>query len=1620
MRLGKIFFLVFIFLGGNILLLSAQNNLMPVEYNLSELHPFKNYANLDVFKQITPKSAQTNPDFGICFNDSLNWYELIQRRTATTRIYISSNGDSIYGFAAEEINYFKDGWWRAIDPRLSSTQNGWAAMHQEYPTYLLPDGSTEISLGDDSKLKFNINSKINGVEVSKNDFTVGDNGIYIHSAFQGIDKKIIFRKNQIESDYIIQNASALIGLNDLIISEEINLPKGFSIKKDLFKGEEQDGSWRGELVVYDTEQKEKARFRTPVFYDSNTAEIHRENSFLVGSYRLTETNGKYLLEIIVPADWLKDPHRIYPVTIDPIVTGPTITWAGGVIPSCTPPPTASAASINVVIPATITITNFFVTASYYANPATATWMSNGFMFFTTTCGRDPQNPTFYWTVVPPVGNMSGTASLLNQDMKQTLSCCFAPSCASQSVALVMHLSRNFGAGGCNSSYIYYDPTTLYPFSAHIVGKTLESSNSLWSVNPTSICANNCNLTITATANLGVAPYTMTHPWAVGAVNFGSYNAGGNPCTSGGTGNINLVIPGCPTTCGATTVLSVPPPVITDACGIVVAGLTAKSVTVKPMPDAIATPTLQTVCSNSPMNVVLTSCVAGTTYTWNGSNGTSGNGNISATLVNAICPSATLTYTITPTAAGCIGATTTTQITVVPVPTSTFIVNPTSVCSGQNATITYNGSACAGALFTWGFSGATIISGSGQGPYQVTWNTIGTQIVTLQVTQGNCLSAVTSVNVTVTLGAIVLINPSPASICLGQNILLTASGATNYTWSPAIGLSVTTGSIVTASPIITSTYSIVGTSANGCSNSTTVVVTVNPFPSVNINPIFASICLGQNVVLNANGAVSYVWSPSATLNNSTGTTVTASPTVSTTYTIVGTSGVGCSVQTTVAVSVLPLPILIILPLNSTICAGAFVNINASGASTYLWSPAAGLSNSTNANVIATPTLTTTYTIIGTSTNNCSAINTTVVTVNPLPILNIIPSPASICVGGNVQLIASGANTYAWNPPTALSSNSVSNPIANPATTITYVVTGTSAQNCSSTLQVVVVVNPIPTVSFSGLNVVNCVTAVVNNLAGNPVGGIFSGQGVSGNNFDPSLAGVGGPYTITYSYTDANGCSNITTQQTIVTAGATIIASAVSNSICLGSNTIITANGGLAYTWSPSGGLNTSISASVTAQPTVNTTYTVTGIDVSGCSGTASVVITVNPLPNVLATGINICAGQSGVISASGALTYLWGPNSALSANNISTPSASPLTTTTYTVSGTDINGCVNTATALVNVFVLPTVTVNPSVFPFCTGQTVALVANGALLYSWSPSNGLNTINGANVTASLLATTVYIITGTDVNGCFSTATATLTFDPTPVATFNVVPSTGCEPLTVSVENTSVNGVTALWHFGDGTFGAGNSTQHSYSAGTYDVLMITSNASGCSDSALQISAVSVFPSPTAYFNMDPAAPGNFTFSDNLFSFFNTSIGAINYNWDFGDNTSDTSFNIAHSFTEEGEYYVTLTVTAVNGCLDTARSPLIIIDGEPKPWIPSAFTPNNDGANELLNIYGIAIATVDFRVYDRWGEMVFQTDDVSKGWDGTYLGMNSSTDVYVYVAKIKMLSGKKYILKGDVTLIR
>lgn len=513
------------------------------------------------------------------------------------------------------------------------------------------------------------------------------------------------------------------------------------------------------------------------------------------------------------------------------------------------------------------------------------------------------------------------------------------------------------------------------------------------------------------------------------------------------------------------------------------------------------------------------------------------------------------------------------------------------------------------------------------------------------------------------------------ICPGQSTTLTASGATSYSWSPSTGLSTTTGSTVIANPSSTTTYTVIGT-ANGCTTTETVTITVTASPTITTSGD-ATICDGQSTILTVSGANSYTWSPSTGLSATTGSSVTANPAATTTYTINGTVN-GCAtsaVQLTVTVN--PNPTLSVSGTTS-ICEGSNTQLTASGAASYVWSPSTGLNTSVGAIVTANPSSSMLYTVTGT-TNGCSSSQQIALTVNPLPVV-LNSGDETICAGASALLIVQGASSYVWSPSAGLNGTTGNNVLASPATTTTYTVTGTT-NGCSSSSQLTVTVNSLPVVTTSG-----------------------------------------------------------------------------DVSICEGQNTVLNASGATSFLWSPATGLNATTGSTVTAAPQGTITYTVTGTT-DGCNGTATITVIVNANPVINTSGnVAVCQGQYAALSATGASSYSWSPSAGLNTSTGSNVIANPNTTTQYTVTGIN-NGCSSTSLLTVSVNPLPIITIAASSTSICTGQSATLTASGASTYSWSPSTGLNTTTGSVVIAAPSTTTTYVATGQSQAGCSGTKSITI---------------------------------------------------------------------------------------------------------------------------------------------------------------------------------------------------------------------------------------------------------------------
>ncbi len=650
----------------------------------------------------------------------------------------------------------------------------------------------------------------------------------------------------------------------------------------------------------------------------------------------------------------------------------------------------------------------------------------------------------------------------------------------------------------------------------------------------------------------------------------------------------------------------------------------------------------------------------------------------------------------------------------PAPVANFSSSDTTICVGQCINFT-DLSTNTPTSWSWTFTGAATASSTSQNPTGICYNTAGTFTVELVATNASGSDTETKTSfITVVANPSVTASATVNPVCSGQSTTLNAGGtATSFTWDNSLGA----GSSHLVSPSSTTTYTVTGSVAAGCSGSAQVTITVNALPSIGISGT-SPICAGSNSTLTASGGTGYSWSTTATT-----TSINVSPLSTTTYTVTGTDG-SCSNTASFQVVVNALPPIGISG-TSPICAGDFSTLTASGGTGYTWS-----TTETTTSISVSPGITTTYSVTGTD-GTCSNSATFQVIVNTMP-LATISGPSSVCAGETATLTASGGSgsyTYSWSTSATTASVDVS-----PATLTTYYVT-VSAGTCSDSASHTLTVNSLPSIGISGDNSICAGESSVLSASGG-TGYIWSTtETSSGITVSPAS-------TTTYTVTGTDGtCSNTASFQVVVNA-LPVIGIGGNNSICEGTSTTLTATGGASYLWS-----TTEATPSITVSPAGTTTYTVTGSD-GTCSNSASVTVTVNSVPSAVISGDTIiCAGTSTLLSASGGSTYLWS-NSATSA----AVTVSPASDQTYTVTVSNGN-CSDVASINVHVNPLPMVDAGNDTTIYL-GNSANLNGSGGLIYAWSPPDGLSCTDCQNPTATPDETTLYTLTVTDANGCSNT--------------------------------------------------------------------------------------------------------------------------------------------------------------------------------------------------------------------------------------------------------------------------
>ena len=913
----------------------------------------------------------------------------------------------------------------------------------------------------------------------------------------------------------------------------------------------------------------------------------------------------------------------------------------------------------------------------------------------------------------------------------------------------------------------------------------------------------------------------------------------------------------------------------------------------------------------------------------------------------------------------------------------------SIC-GNGTPLTLTGNFAPDGVFTG--SGVTD-GGNGTGTFDPSGLAAGVYPITYTYTYNAVCTADSTLNVTV-LSAPVAEAGTSTTVCDGTTVTLggtpSVTGGTGpftYSWTPNTGLSASNVANPDATPGSTTGYTLTVTDANNCVDTDTVTVNVNSNPVADAGSASA-LCDGAQVSLGGSptgsggtGALTYLWTPGAGLNDATLSNPDVSPSSTGSYLVLVTDANNCTDTASVQITVNPTPTADAGSATTT-CDGTQVSLGGSptgsggtGALTYLWTPGTGLNDATLANPDVSPSSTGSYLVLVTDANNCTDTASVQITVNPTPTADA-GSATTTCDGTQVSLGGSptgsggtGTLTYLWTPGTGLNDATLANPDVSPSSTGTYQVVVSDANNCTDTASVQITVNPTPTAD-AGSATTTCDGTQVS-LGGSPTGSGGTGTltylwtpGTGLNDATLANPDVSPSSTGTYQVvvSDANNCTDTASVQITVNPTPTADAGSATT-ICDGTQVSLggspTGSGGtgtLTYLWTPGTGLNDATLANPDVSPSSTGTYQVVVSDANNCTDTASVQITVNPTPTADAgSATTTCDGTQVSLGGSptgsggtGTLTYLWTPGAGLNDATLANPDVSPSSTGSYLVLVTDANNCTDTASIAITVNPTPIADAGVPALTLCANDSAALGGSptgtggtGALTYLWSPAAGLNDASLANPIATPTSSTTYTVTVSDANNCTATSTVAVTVNPRPIADAGAVTATICAGSSLSLGGspTGSGGTGTLSYSWSPSAGLNNSLDPNPTAtpaGTSTYVVTVTDVNGCVD--LDSIQVTVNPLPVIDISglmIQDANCGNSNGS--ITGILATGVPTLTYNWDDGNGTVGTTLDLLNQ--PSGTYV--LTVMDGNGCVVSA-GPFGI----------------NDIGGPVLNVVGIALA--------------------------------------------------------------
>lgn len=978
-----------------------------------------------------------------------------------------------------------------------------------------------------------------------------------------------------------------------------------------------------------------------------------------------------------------------------------------------------------------------------------------------------------------------------------------------------------------------------------------------------------------------------------------------------------------------------------------------------------------------------------------------------------------------------------------------VASSVSVCPTEPVVLTAYASATS---YTW--------IGQGFGPPSFSTTTfnnsvtaVGVGVYTVIARNGACFGTTTIVVSPLNYSA--SISSSPPSVCPGESFTLTASNSpgADYYW---VYLDPTSGLITPVAGAFPGTYSIVQTqnlpttygfsviTNYNCTDSANITVNITPNLTLATTASAYTVCAGTQVTLSANGmgAASYTWGTSAGALG-TGSVITDTPFSTTVYTVIASNASGLCTSSPYSVTItMATGGAITATLTSsaaTVCPQESTTLTAVASvsnATYAWTPSVSILGSpNNPTIVSMPDVSTIFTVNIGNGGGCSGTYTIALAVTQIPTVTAFANFTTVCKGFTSTLTAQGAASYTWMGSTfalpVVQQTIAVGPGTDPLNPATYTVIGAPAfGNCYSApffISVGLAPDLNITITSSQSQPTTCIITNGNIQAPYKLSKPIALSASGGTEYSwipttqPYITYTVGPNTTvrpptTTCYTvigTTQYCSGTNSICVTVIPQFTFNVTPLSPVMCIGDSMKLTvANIGnftvgpisdFTYNWyeaanAPPPSLNDYGAPSITAYPLNTTTYTVDALDARGCASLPRLTtVTVLPMP----------------ITA------------------VSVPTINNIPTYTLCYVG-DIPGAPDNTLDLT-----------------ATNQNTGLPFGVVPTYTWDSPY----FHESFVTSRFFSTTkivapkrvpavvVYTVqTGYNgVPGCKVIDTITVrVIDCRPIVQNSVAFATDIERDTLcamecityyALTDTVAGGPqTYSWTFEGG----------SPPTSTLATPVVCYNLGGSRDVTLEVKnpypKYTLVPGSTAtkafrdYItvydipNVTIVAPGQLASDTSIRygqSIALTGTNAIRYSWSPNYNISTLNGpNVTVSPHQTTQYI--LTGYNTNRCFSSDTINVIVIQDCGDMFIPNAFSPNGDGVNDELKVYGLCLKTLTFMVFNRWGEKVFETSNVNVGWDGTYNGDKLNTGVYVYRLEGKTLEGKGYSSKGNITLVR